>query len=170
MGSRKGDGRPGWVEELGDVRPLRDRDARRPDPAAAPKPRPIPEAPVCFEVERRGETLRALAPGIDREQLRRLARGRVPVEATLDLHGLDAATARRRLRETLLGARETGARCLLVVHGRGIHSAEAAVLKQALPEWLTETPLGGAVMAFASATPEHGGPGATYVLLRRARR
>jgi DNA-nicking Smr family endonuclease len=125
---------------------------------------------VRFAIERRGETLRGLAPGIDREHLRRLARGRVAVDASLDLHGLDAAAARCRLRDAVQDARESGARCLLVVHGRGLHSAESAVLKQGLPEWLAEPPLGREVMAFASATSEHGGPGATYVLLRRAHR
>jgi DNA-nicking Smr family endonuclease len=35
--------------------------------------------------------------------------------------------------------------------------------------WLCEPPLDRLVMAFASAVPEHGGTGATYVLLRRRR-
>jgi DNA-nicking Smr family endonuclease len=56
---------------------------------------------------------------------------------------------------------------VLVVHGRGLHSPGAPVLKHALPGWLAEPPLGQRVLAFASATPPHGGTGATFVLLRR---
>jgi DNA-nicking Smr family endonuclease len=43
------------------------------------------------------------------------------------------------------------------------------VLKEAVFGWLCEPPLDRLVMAFASAVPEHGGTGATYVLLRRKR-
>jgi DNA-nicking Smr family endonuclease len=43
------------------------------------------------------------------------------------------------------------------------------VLKEAVLGWLCEPPLARLVMAFASAVPEHGGAGATYVLLRRQR-
>ena len=43
------------------------------------------------------------------------------------------------------------------------------VLKEALLGWLCEPPLDRLVMAFASAVPEDGGTGATYVLLRRKR-
>jgi DNA-nicking Smr family endonuclease len=169
--SRRRDDEPDWARGLGDVRPLRDREKRHaptaPEPGAAPQ---ADAAPVPFEVERRGELLLGRAPGIDREQLRRLRRGRVQVDETLDLHGLDATAAEHALQQTLQSARETGARCLLVVHGRGVHSKEGAVLKEALVDWLAAPPIGHQVMAFASATPEDGGTGATYVLLRRTRR
>ena len=45
--------------------------------------------------------------------------------------------------------------------------ADEPVLKRSLPDWLAEAPLGDCVLAFASAAPEHGGSGATYVLLRK---
>jgi DNA-nicking Smr family endonuclease len=161
--------RPSWLEDLGPVRPLRDRGAPPPEPVRPPRAASREETPVRFATERRGETLRGLAPGVDREHLRRLARGRVPVDATLDLHGLDAAAARLQLRDACEAVRREGARCLLVVHGRGLHSSGGPVLKQALVEWLAEPPLGRQVLAFSSATPEDGGTGATYVLLRRVR-
>lgn len=172
MGRRRDD-EPEWARELGDVRRLEDREKLRlPAPPAATRGAGASDpsaAPVAFEVERIGERVAGRAPGIDRARLRRLAAGRTRVGRTLDLHGLDARSAERALRETLLAARESGERCVLVVHGRGLHSEREAVLKASLVDWLAAPPLGPLVLAFASATPEHGGPGATYVLLRRLR-
>ena len=56
-----------------------------------------------------------------------------------------------------------------MVHGRGLHSPEGPVLKEALPGWLAAAPIGARVLAFATAGPEAGGAGASYVLLRRSR-
>ena len=122
-----------------------------------------------FEIERLGERTEGLAPGIDRKHLVRLRRGEVNVDHRVDLHGLAAADARRTLRAELERVRGSGLRCLLVIHGRGLHSEGAAVLREGVTEWLAAPPLADLVMAFASARPEHGGTGATYVLLRRMR-
>jgi len=126
-----------------------------------------PEQPVEFEVARVGERVEGRAPGIDRKHLRRLRSGGIRVDVRVDLHGLHAPEAREALREALIGVAEAGLRCALVVHGRGHHSEVGPVLKRELLRWLAEPPLGRWVMAFASATPEDGGAGATYVLLRR---
>ncbi len=123
-----------------------------------------------FQVEHRGERREGIAEGIDRRHLLRLRRGETPVDFELDLHGLDQRDARRELRTALLEAFEEGARCVLVIHGRGHHSPLGPVLKEKLASWLEPPPLGPRVMAFASARPADGGAGATYVLLRRKRR
>jgi DNA-nicking Smr family endonuclease len=44
------------------------------------------------------------------------------------------------------------------------------VLKGGVVDWLVEAPLASLVLAFATAQPRDGGAGASYVLLRRARR
>jgi DNA-nicking Smr family endonuclease len=126
-----------------------------------------PREPVRFEITRVGERIEALAPGIDRKHLRKLRQGGVAVELRVDLHGLHGSEARDAVREALLDAAAAGRRCALVIHGRGRHSQGEAVLKESLPGWLAEPPLGEQVMAFASAAPADGGSGATYVLLRR---
>ena len=114
------------------------------------------------------ERFEGIAPGIDREHLRRLRRGEVPVDEEVDLHGLDRSRARRAVRDALGRILEQGGRCLRVVHGRGVHSAETGpVLRAELATWLGEPPHGAQVMAFASGLRERGG--ATYVLLRRKR-
>ena len=62
-----------------------------------------------------------------------------------------------------------GDRCVRIVHGRGLRSQGGPVLKDAVLAWLQEPPLAAIVMAFASAPPAWGGPGALFVLLRRRR-
>ena len=92
------------------------------------------------------------------------------MDAELDLHGLLEAEASLAVEHALREAYEEGYRCVLVIHGRGRHSPLGPVLRAALPRWLTAPPLGQLVMAFATALPRDGGPGSTYVLLRRGRR
>ncbi len=125
--------------------------------------------PVRFALGEEGERIAGLAPGIDRAHLRRLERGEIEPEGEIDLHGLDLRDARYALRAALREAHSEGFRCVRVVHGRGLHSEAGPVLKPSLVGWLAEQPLGALIMAFASAPPADGGPGATYVLLRRKR-
>ena len=122
-----------------------------------------------FEIERRGEQITGLARGIDRKHLLRLRRGEWPSEIRIDLHGLRESEARRELLRALREAASAGVRCALVIHGRGLHSESGPVLRDAVFACLTAPPLAAQVMAFASALPRDGGPGASYVLLRRIR-
>ena len=122
-----------------------------------------------FELARHGERVEGLAQGIDRQHLLRLRRGEWRIERRVDLHGLTAPEARRELASELQDAALEGARCVLVIHGRGLHSESGPVLRDGVLAWLTAPPLAARVMAFATALPRDGGPGASYVLLRRTR-
>ena len=167
-GKRDDDDRSEFEAAMGDVDKLAGRDrTHAPVPPRVGKRPPHEREPVRFEGLRNADRLEGRASGIDRKLLRRLRAGAFEIELTIDLHGLLAAEARERVREALLEAFAAGRRCALVIHGRGLHSADEPVLKRTLPDWLAEPPLGERVMAFASATPEHGGLGATYVLLRK---
>lgn len=107
------------------------------------------------------------ASGFDRRRLRALRRGEIEPDVELDLHGLTRAAARSALRETLADAVAEGARCVLIVHGRGHRSESGPVLRDALPGWLAEEPHAASILAFAAGEAQRGG--ATYVLLRRPR-
>jgi DNA-nicking Smr family endonuclease len=102
---------------------------------------------------------------IDRRTWDRLRRGELPIATRLDLHGLTQTQAHERLQSFLSRARRDGARCVLVITGRG--SSGGGVLRTMTPRWLDEPPLRDHVVAFAQASPSHGGAGALYVLLRR---
>lgn len=121
-----------------------------------------------FTVADTDEYIEGAAPGIDARLLRSLRRGDFSVQANLDLHGMTQAQAKEAVDRFLLDSRRTGKRCVLIVHGRGLNSPEQVpVLKARLREWLSQKRLHNAVLAFATARPQHGGTGAVYVLLRR---
>ena len=105
--------------------------------------------------------------GVDRATADRVRRGRYPVEAKLDLHGMTQVEAHSALKSFIPGSRAAGRRCVLVVTGHGRSSG--GVLKAAVPRWLDEPELRRHVLAVAPARPQHGGHGALYVLLRRER-
>ena len=110
-----------------------------------------------------------MAPGASHELLRRLQAGAFAYRRHLDLHGLTAIEARQALVEFVVGARRGNERCVLVITGRGKGSPDGiAVLRDILPRWLSRAPLCTHVIAFCSAVPADGGPGAFYILLRRA--
>jgi DNA-nicking Smr family endonuclease len=174
-----------WQHVAADIKPLSGRDRLRsraaellPDEAApsaaaaprrrrvsaapgetAPPPRPKPPAPL----------LHGSRDGLDRRKAERLSRGQLPIEASLDLHGLRQAEAHRRLEAFLADCQAAGRRCVLVVTGKGLHKEEAGVLRTAVPRWLNEQPNRARVLSFDYAQPRHGGTGALYVLLRRRR-
>jgi DNA-nicking Smr family endonuclease len=143
---------------------------------AAPKPAPVP-APKPERKPPPVTQLPALhpgaAPGVDRNTAARLRKGELPIEATLDLHGFTQSEAHSALIVFIAGSRALGHRCLLVVTGKGgkegTSGRTTGILRANVPRWLNESPLRAHVLAFANARPRHGGEGALYVLIRRAK-
>lgn len=107
--------------------------------------------------------------GIDRRTAERLKRGRLPVEARLDLHGLTQAEAHRALNAFIVAGCDAGRRCVLVITGKGLQREDGGVLRGKVPLWLNQPPNRGRVLAYDYAQPRDGGTGALYVLLRRKR-
>jgi DNA-nicking Smr family endonuclease len=102
--------------------------------------------------------------GVRTQVVRRLRRGLVPVDDELDLHGLSQSAARSQLADFLARSRDSGLRCVRIIHGKGYRSgARGPVLKTAVNLWLRRHM---DVMAFVSARAIDGGAGAVYVLLR----
>jgi DNA-nicking Smr family endonuclease len=68
-------------------------------------------------------------------------------------------------------AQANGAKFALVITGKGARSgdAERGVLRRQVPLWLQLPDLRDAVVGFEEAHVAHGGEGALYVRLRRAR-
>jgi DNA-nicking Smr family endonuclease len=107
-------------------------------------------------------------PGVQNGVFRKLKQGRYETEATLDLHRMTVAVARRELFAFVEESRRLGLRCVLVVHGKGERAAErerSSILKGFTRHWLTQL---DAVMAFHSARPAQGGTGAVCVLLQKS--
>ncbi|MBS2026853.1 MAG: Smr/MutS family protein [Deltaproteobacteria bacterium] len=121
-----------------------------------------------FDLADSDEFIEGAVPGLDPNIVRKLHRGDFAVQAHLDLHGLTQDEAKSQLAAFLTASRSRGFRCVLVVHGRGLHSKDQIpVLKAGIQRWLTQGRMAKETLAFATARPHDGGAGAVYVLLRR---
>lgn len=134
--------------------------------------------PLRSQPERAPE--RKPAPPLDRQTLdssweRKLGRAAVAPDFTLDLHGASLDTAHSRLDHGLAQARAMGARLVLVITGkpRPTEAADRAgsrgVIRAKILDWLAAGPHSGAIAAIRPAHRRHGGAGALYIVLRRAR-
>ena len=162
-----------WRQATAGAKPLNNR-ARTPY-LARPAPDPATVRQRLAETTARPPETDYLAPSLkpapekhlDRAQLNRLKRGRLPIEGRIDLHGMTAREAERNLRSFLRASQQMGRRAVLVITGRGLDTQGAGkgVLKREAPQWLARMP--DIVAGHAQADQRHGGAGAFYVTLRR---
>ncbi|MEA1940901.1 MAG: Smr/MutS family protein [Pseudomonadota bacterium] len=117
----------------------------------------------------------------DRSTEKRVRRGRVDIDARIDLHGLTQDRAYASLRHFVMMAHASGYRTVLVITGKGLKARqreaapwdyveEPGVLRRKLPEWLGLPELRQYVSGLAPAHIRHGGGGAFYVTLRVGRK
>lgn len=104
---------------------------------------------------------------LDRTTHRKIAKGRIDIEARVDLHGLNQHDAHDLLYGFLLNARGRGLRHVLVITGKGSSSGSEGILRQAVPHWFSTPAFRILVSAYEDAARKHGGHGALYVRLRR---
>jgi DNA-nicking Smr family endonuclease len=104
---------------------------------------------------------------LDRPTHGKIARGRLSIDARIDLHGMTQAEAHEVLLAFLHRAHASGMRHVLVITGKGISKGGDGILRRAVPGWLTTPPFRGLVGAHATAARHHGGEGALYLRLRR---
>ena len=112
-----------------------------------------------------------LAP-LGRRERSHLARGRKEIEARLDLHGMTQTRAHRALFNFLARCSDDGMTFVLVITGKGRASdanPERGVLRRQVPHWLGLPEFRSLVVGFEEAHIGHGGEGALYVRVRRAR-
>ncbi|HKJ72774.1 MAG TPA: Smr/MutS family protein [Alphaproteobacteria bacterium] len=171
-----------WARAMKDTTPLRHRaDWLKPiEPAKA-----MPRSRETVRLRDSMDVPSELAPkgplGIDGALEKRLRRGTVEPDATLDLHGETQTRAHDRLIRFLSVAEATGRRCILVITGKGAPKSgmdfdsgwrvrePRGVLRRMLPQWVKEPPLHDKVLTVRPAHMRHGGGGAFYVILRRRR-
>ncbi|MBX3637030.1 MAG: Smr/MutS family protein [Rubrivivax sp.] len=166
-----------FADAVGPVTPLPHHG--RADPSA-PRPEPLPRQRTLDEQAALRE---ALSDEVDLESLlltddglsfrrsgvgpdvvTRLRRGHWAIQAEVDLHGLRRDEARERLAGFVREAEKRGARCLRVVHGKGLGSpGREPVLKARVQRWLGQH---AGVIAFTQASGPQGGAGALIVLLK----
>lgn len=127
--------------------------------AAPPPPKPV---------DRRALGQHGLDAGWDNK----LARGLVAPDFTLDLHGATLDAAHSRLEHGLTLALAQGARLVLLITGRDRPTEDRrsrGAIRRKFIDWLAIGPHASRIAAVRPAHPRHGGAGAVYIVLRRAR-
>jgi DNA-nicking Smr family endonuclease len=110
--------------------------------------------------------------GLDASWDRKLSRGLVAPDFTLDLHGATLDAAHGRLEHGLTLALGQGARLVLLITGRHRASDDRmsrGVIRRKFMDWLTAGPHSGRIAAVRPAHSRHGGAGAVYIVLRKPR-
>jgi DNA-nicking Smr family endonuclease len=167
-----------WESVAKQVKPLRKRRASKPsvapteaDSKVAPKPDASPRhvAPPRILLPPKPEPP-PLAP-IGRRERSHLSRGRKEIDARLDLHGMTQTRAHRALFGFLQRAHHDGLTFVLIITGKGKigPESERGVLRRQVPQWLGLPEFRSLVVGFEEAHIGHGGEGALYVRVRRAR-
>lgn len=161
-----------WAKVVATVRPL------GPAAAAPESPQPIPPPPPAAPSARSTPAPAAPArkePGttLDASWDRRLSRGLVSPEVTVDLHGHNLDKAYALLDRRLEQAIADGARLLLLITGKPPSDDRRPVrrgaIRAAVGDWLAASRHSGDIAAVRNAHPRHGGQGALYIVIRRRR-
>ncbi|MCO5734629.1 Smr/MutS family protein [Rhizobium sp. SSA_523] len=104
---------------------------------------------------------------LERPVKRKIARGRLPLEARIDLHGMFQSEAHGVLLDFLMRAHERGLRHVLVITGKGSSLGSEGALKRAVPMWFAKPEFRFLISSYEPAARHHGGEGALYVRLSR---
>jgi DNA-nicking Smr family endonuclease len=162
-----------WTDVTRSIKPIARKRSIELDDAAPPaplarvqaKPKPVMPAPPAAARPPRSDP----AP-LGRRAKRRLARDDDAIHGRLDLHGMTQAQAHDALLGFLHTSQAKGAKVVLVITGKGVRGeSERGVLRRQVPMWLRLPELRDLVVGFETAGIGHGGEGALYVRLRRAR-
>ncbi len=116
------------------------------------------------------------AGGLDSSWDRKLTRGPLQPDVTIDLHGLTLAMAHDRLNGGIAQALAMGARVILLIAGKhrpvpenDLRGEKRGAIRAKLLDWLAASPHAGRIASVRPAQPRHGGDGAVYIVLRKAR-
>ena len=171
-----------WESVAKQAKPLRKKpraakseaDSRNIDAEVATKAS-VPSKPMRTDkISRAAKPEPAAAPPLaplGRRERSHLSRGRKQIDARLDLHGMTQTRAHGALSEFLRRAHRDGLTFVLVITGKGRLGAESerGVLRRQVPQWLSLPEFRALVVGFEEAHIGHGGEGALYVRIRRAR-
>jgi DNA-nicking Smr family endonuclease len=163
-----------WARVAASVKPLPGREV----PKLPASPPPVSAAATATSTPPPGQPQRLAAPAsgakpphplgatLDGSWDRQIARGRLAPDRVIDLHGHTLATAHGVLAGAILAG--DGARVILVITGKGRPDRPSRI-RDELMHWLDRPDLRAHVASLRNAHPRHGGSGAFYIILRRAK-
>jgi len=97
-------------------------------------------------------------------QTKQTRRGKVSIDARLDLHDMTQQQAFDALRRKLIRSFNQNHKCILVITGKGVRGQ--GILRRNLPLWLEHADIRPIIAEFAPAHLRHGGGGAWYIFLK----
>jgi len=176
-----------WKRVIATVTPL-----VKPKAAPAPVPLPPKTAPIASgkvaspapavrvsPAPRTARTLSQPLPArreegntLDGSWDRKLSRGLISPESSIDLHGHSLSGAYDRLDHGLDHAIRRGDRVLLLITGKPPRAESErpharGAIRAAVGDWLASSRHADRIAAVRAAHPRHGGSGALYIILRR---
>src|SRR5690606_10201232 len=122
-----------WEEVKRSIRPLKGKAIAR----SGTKHKTSIKKPLPVAREKTPESKPPSSP-LPARQIRKLRRQDIPIEATLDLHGMTVEKAHGALTRFLGRARQKGMRCVEIVTGRGNPERGTGKLRRQLPLWLEQ--------------------------------
>lgn len=153
--------------------PQSDPVERRRDEEARARLRALVGGGARFDVREDDDYVEASAEGTPESVMRQLLRARPgPSLPSLDLHGAKEHEVEARVSRFVRGAEKKASKRVLIIHGKGLHSAPGAsaqgrsILGRATVQALTQGGAAPLVRAFVSAPSALGGTGALLVELR----
>lgn len=169
-----------WAKVVESVRPLRPPPvaAKKAEAEVEAKPIPVPDLakPKQQPRPRAASPVRTMPPvpgtTLDGSWDRRIDRGAVQPDISIDLHGHNLATAYSLLDRRLEQAIADGMRVVLLITGKppkGEPPIERGRIRAAVGDWLGASRHAGDIAAVRNAHPRHGGAGALYIILRRSK-
>jgi DNA-nicking Smr family endonuclease len=120
-----------------------------------------------FNVTNLPEYMEGYVDNMNPLAMEKLRNGEFSIQKVLDLHGYTIEAANKLFQECIRGAITSGLHCVKVIHGRGLKSKDTPVLKESIKEWIVKAMHRKWVIAFSSSRMCDGGPGATYILLKK---
>jgi len=167
-----------WESVAKQIKPLRKKPrAAKPETAeaaAVAKTVALPKPPAPAKISRAPKPEAPAAPPLaplGRRERSQLSRGKKQIDARLDLHGMTQTRAHHALSGFLHRAHHDGLTFVLIITGKGKMGGESerGVLRRQVPQWLSLPEFRSLVIGFEEAHVGHGGEGALYVRIRRAR-
>ncbi|NYD92294.1 DNA-nicking Smr family endonuclease [Sphingomonas melonis] len=171
-----------WARVMATVKPLRAVAApTRPAPAPAPPKATKPSKALTRAMATRPPLAKAVAAPppprqntLDGSWDKRLTRGIVSPDSSIDLHGHTLSSAHAMLDDGLSRAIARGDRVLLLVTGKPPRPESErpharGAIRAAIADWLAASRHADAIAAVRGAHPRHGGQGALYIVLRRGK-
>jgi DNA-nicking Smr family endonuclease len=166
---------PAPVTEQAQPEPASTGSARAPElPHLALKRAKAIRVAATIAVSERAKSASSTAPLADASGHRKVRRGKLDIDARIDLHGMRQVEAQTALAGIIARTRTNRGRCILVVTGKGqaidpgedYITPQPGVIRRRLPEWLNGPGCREHVSGYAQAHPKDGGAGAFYVLLK----